>query len=91
MSTPDTAPDSPERLAPDGPGPNLIREQIGRAAAIRFTLAAPAVVLALLADHFIRADDVKWAVAPLVIAVVCLVLADPRRAKAPRQPDTRHH
>ena len=86
MSSPDTAPDSPERLAPDGLGPNLIREQIGRAAAIRFTLVGSAVVLALLADHFIRSDDMKWAVAPLVIAVACLAFADTRRAKASGQP-----
>ena len=51
-----------------------------RAAAIRFTLAASAVVLALLADHFIRSDDIKWAAAPLVIAVACLVLADTRHS-----------
>ena len=55
-------------------------EHAGRAAAIRFTLVASAVVLALLADHFIRTDDIKWAAAPLVIAVACLALADTRRA-----------
>ena len=76
-----SAPDNHERLDADRPGPNLIREQIGRAAAIRFTLVASAVVLAILADHFIRADDMKWAVAPLVIAVACLALADTRRTK----------
>ncbi len=86
MSSPDTVPDSPERQGPDRLGPNLIREQIGRAAAIRFTLVASAVVLALLADHFIRADDMKWAVAPLVIAVACLAFADTRRANASEQP-----
>ncbi len=73
MSVPDNPPD------PSGPGPNLIREQIGRAAAVRFTLVASAIVLAILADHFIRADDMKWAIAPLVIAVACLALADTRR------------
>ena len=88
MRSPDTAPDNQERLAPDRssptasrPGPNLIREQIGRVAAIRFTLVASAVVLALLADHFIRADDMKWAIAPLVIAVACLALADRGRER----------
>ena len=81
MSPPDTVPDNHERLDPDRPGPNLIREQLGRAAAIRFTLVASSVVLALLADHFIRADDMKWAIAPLVIAVACLALADTRRAE----------
>ena len=86
MSAPDTAPDNPERLDPDRPGPNLIREQRGRAAAIRFTLVASAVVLAILADHFIRADDMKWAIAPLVIAVACLALADPRRSEPSDQP-----
>ena len=49
-------------------------EHAGRAAAIRFTLVASAVVLALLADHFIRTDDIRWAAAPLVIAVACLAL-----------------
>ncbi|MCE2457267.1 MAG: glycosyltransferase family 39 protein [Dehalococcoidia bacterium] len=73
MSAPDNPPDS------SGPGPKLIREQLGRAAAVRFTLVASAIVLAILADHFIRADDMKWAIAPLVIAVVCLALADTRR------------
>ena len=53
----------------------------GRVAAIRFTLVASAVVLALLADHFIRTDDIKWAAAPLVIAIACLVLADTRRTQ----------
>ena len=56
-----------------------------RAAAIRFTLAASAVVLALLADHFIRSDDIKWAAAPLVIAVACLALADTRRESPNRR------
>ena len=55
-------------------------EHAGRAAAIRFTLVASAVVLALLADHFIRTDDIRWAAAPLVIAVACLAFADTRRA-----------
>ena len=81
MSSPDTAPDNHELLERDRPGPNLIREQVGRAAAIRFTLVASAVVLALLADHFIRADDMKWAIAPLGIAVACLVFADSRRGQ----------
>ena len=53
----------------------------GRVAAIRFTLVAAAVVLALLADHFIRTDDIKWAAAPLVIAIACLALADTRRTQ----------
>ena len=55
-------------------------EHAGRVASIRFTLVASAVVLALLADHFIRTDDIRWAAAPLVIAVACLALADTRRA-----------
>ena len=58
----------------------LAHSPLSRVAAIRFTLVACAVVLALLADHFIRTDDIKWAVAPLVIAVACLALADTRRS-----------
>lgn len=88
MSSPERASDDHERLelnrsgnADARPGPNLIREQLGRAAAVRFTLVVSAIVLAILADHFIRADDMKWAVAPLVIAVACLALADTGRAR----------
>ena len=95
MSTPDAVPDNNEGLDPDRsgptdtrPGPNLIREQLGRAAAIRFTLVASAVVLALLADHLIRTDDMKWAVAPLVIAVACLAFADTRRVESSDQPSS---
>ena len=86
MSSPETVSDDRERPDSDRSstadtrhGPNLIREQVGRAATIRFTLVASAVVLALLAGYFIRADDMKWAVAPLIIAVACLTLADTRR------------
>ena len=93
MNQPDTDSDNHERLDPVGsgpadarPGPNLIREHLGRAAAIRFTLVASAVVLALLADHFIRTDDMKWAAAPLVIAVACLALADTRRERSSVRP-----
>ena len=72
-------PSHPDSPAPGPNDPPKAREARSRAAAIRFTLVASAVVLALLADHFIRTDEIKWAAAPLVIAVACLVLADTRR------------
>ena len=46
-----------------------------RAAGVRFTLAASAVALALIADFFIRSEEMRWGVAPLIIAVACLSLA----------------
>ena len=45
-----------------------------RAASLRFTLVASAVLLALVAQVFIRYGGLHWAVAPLVVAVVCLAL-----------------
>ena len=45
-----------------------------RAASVRFTLVASAVLLSILAQVFIRDGGLQWAVAPLVVAVVCLVL-----------------
>ena len=72
-------PSHPDSPAPGPNDPPKAREARSRAAAIRFTLVACAIVLALLADHFIRTDEIKWAAAPLVIAVVCLALADTRR------------
>ena len=47
----------------------------GRAASVRFTLVASAVLLALIADYFIRGEEMRWGVAPLIIAVACLALA----------------
>ena len=69
----------PDPLQPNKNAPPNASQARSRAAAIRFTLVASAVVLAFLADHFIRSDDIKWAAAPLVIAVACLALADTRR------------
>ena len=51
-----------------------------RAASIRFTLVASAVLLSMLAQVFIRDGGLQWAVAPLVIAVACLAL-DSLRAR----------
>ena len=89
---------TPSHPVPPTPGENDLpnaRDARSRVAAIRFTLVASAVVLALLADHFIRTDDIKWAAAPLVIAVACLAIADTRRASKstddqpePHEPDT---
>ena len=45
-----------------------------RAASIRFTLVASAVLLSILAQVFIRDGALQWAVAPLVVAVACLAL-----------------
>ena len=47
----------------------------GRASDVRFTLAALAAALALLAAWFLRYGDLKWAVVPLGVAVGCLALA----------------
>ena len=49
-----------------------------RAASIRFTLVASAVLLSMLAQVFIRDGGLQWAVAPLVVAVGCLVLESVR-------------
>jgi len=46
-----------------------------RAADVRFTLAALSALFALLAAWFLRYDDIKWAVVPLIMAVGCLALA----------------
>ena len=54
-----------------------------RAASLRFTLVASAVVLAMLAQLFIRDGGLHWAIAPLVVAVACLVL-DSIRGRAGR-------
>ena len=45
-----------------------------RAASIRLTLVASAVLLSMLAQVFIRDGGLQWAVAPLIVAVVCLAL-----------------
>ena len=45
-----------------------------RAASIRFTLVASAVLLSVLAQVFIRDGALQWAVAPLAVAVACLAL-----------------
>ncbi len=45
-----------------------------RAASLRFVLVASAVVLAMLAQLFIRDGGLHWAIAPLVVAVACLFL-----------------
>ena len=45
-----------------------------RAASIRFTLVASAVLLSILAQVFIRDGGLQWAIAPLVVAVACLAL-----------------
>ncbi len=49
-----------------------------RAASLRFTLVASAVLLAVVAELFIRYGGLHWAVAPLVVAVVCLALESVR-------------
>ena len=58
------------------------------AAALRFTLVASAVVLAILGDHFVRSGDLKWAATPLVISIVCLTLAATRRQPSSHRPLT---
>ena len=45
-----------------------------RAASLRFTLVASAVLLAVVAQTFIRYGGLHWAVAPLIVAVACLAL-----------------
>ena len=50
------------------------------AAGLRFTLIACAVALSLVASYLIRSGDLKWAVAPMVIAVGCMALACVRRS-----------
>ncbi len=45
-----------------------------RAASIRFTLVASAVLLSILAQVFIRDGGLQWAIAPLLVAVACLAL-----------------
>ena len=53
------------------------------AAALKFTLVASAVVLALIANFLIRDGGLRWAATPLVIAVGCLALASLRRSVGP--------
>ena len=45
-----------------------------RAASLRFTLVASAVLLAVVAQTFIRYGGLHWAIAPLIVAVACLAL-----------------
>ena len=45
-----------------------------RAASLRFTLVASAVLLSILAQVFIRDGGLQWAIAPLLVAVACLAL-----------------
>ena len=45
-----------------------------RAASLRFTLVASAVLLSILAQVFIRDGGLQWAIAPLLVAVSCLAL-----------------
>ncbi len=52
-----------------------------RAASLRFILVVSAVLLALLAQMFIRDGGLQWAVAPLVIAVACLALESVRERR----------
>ena len=59
----------------DAPDLGVTNPWVARGAALRFTLVASSVVLALLADHFIRSGESQWAVAPLVIAVACFAMA----------------
>ncbi len=49
-----------------------------RAASLRFTLVASAVLLAVVAQTFIRYGGLHWAVAPLIVAVACLALESVR-------------
>ena len=58
------------------------------AASLRFTLVASAASLALLAQMFIRDGGLHWAVAPLAVAVACLVLESVRaRVSSPAKDD----
>lgn len=59
-----------------------------RAASLRFTLVASAVLLAVVAQTFIRYGGLHWAVAPLVVAVACLALESirVRRGRADAAP-----
>ena len=57
-----------------------------RAASLRFTLVASAVLLAVIAQVFIRYGGLHWAVAPLVVSVACLALESFRVRR--RQSDT---
>ena len=61
----------------------------GRASDVRFTLAALAAALALLAAWFLRYGDLKWAVVPLGMSVGCLALASigARRRRDDSPPD----
>ncbi len=65
-----------------------------RSAALRFTLVASAVALAGLSEYFVRNGELRWAVAPLVVAVGCLTLstsnvAASRESPTPSGPSTR--
>ncbi len=54
-----------------------------RAASLRFTLVASAFLLTMLAQVFIRGGGLIWAVAPLTVAVVCLLLESVRAKGKP--------
>ncbi|MCY4652971.1 MAG: glycosyltransferase family 39 protein, partial [Dehalococcoidia bacterium] len=60
-----------------------------RAASLRFTLVVSAVLLALIAQVFIRYGGLHWAVAPLIVAVACLALESVRvrRRRSDAAPD----
>ena len=60
-----------------------MRDTEARAAALRFTLVAFGVAMALPAQLFIRNGDVVWAIAPLAVAVGCFALASVRRGERP--------
>ena len=60
----------------------------GRAADVRFTLAALSALFALLAAWFLRYDDMKWAIVPLGMAVGCLALASSGRRAPQDAPPT---
>ena len=57
-----------------------------RAASLRFTLVASAILLSMLAQFFIRDGGLIWAVAPLTVAVACLLLASVRANGKPYEP-----
>ncbi len=56
--------------------PDLLRPSGG---AIRFVLVASALALGGLAQYFIRDGNLKWAVAPLAVAVAAMTLSVVRR------------
>ena len=60
-----------------------MRDVEARAAALRFTLVAFGVAMALPAQLFIRNGNLIWAIAPLAVAVGCFALASVRRGERP--------